>query len=569
MRHAGRYIGVGWLVVGLISGCGNGGSGGDKTGSTSEAAFRTAGPSTSETFTVPLNPGWNGVAFQVRNVSSISGASVASLTVYSGNGYTTGNADAATVNDGDGAMRGFWLFSTSAGQVTYSGDDTGRSPVVSLRSGWNFVALPAKTALPSTDVKAYVNGSPVSLGSVILPQVYQVQSNGQYRVVDLVAGGSLEPGGPCWIFASQPVQLAYAGFVPPPGSSPAPTPTPTNNPNQLLSGPYGLISATLGAGRRTASVGDVIPNGSGGISGGSVTTVTYIPATNQLVTGTSTITGGQYSVSPDRRFTGAISDSRGVQTQVTNAGVTANSNFAGGNWLDSDGAAGQFAMLRGLDNPNNQVLNGAYRFTIGWIGPFGGYAAGVLSFNGNGQCTGGSLSRSDGSNDVFTGGSYTVNSNSTVNATLNLQSGIVATVTGYAGRDKTMAFAVRDNLGNVGTGLANPGATGTASNADLAGKTYFLALRTAPNNGLGYATGHLIANGLGTFTGGDIFYNDGVQATATGTYSIASNGIGSLSASISNGAVANSGFFLHADRQAASGYVSDSFGNRGVLILVK
>lgn len=346
-------------------------------------------------------------------------------------------------------------------------------------------------------------------------------------------------------------------------------PTPTENLNQVLSGRYGLISATVSGLGSAVSIGEVVANGQGGFTSGSLDIATFVRSTNQIVLTNATLAGGNYNVSKDRRLTGSISDSNGVWARITSGGVTSSSSFAGGNWLNSQNSAGQFVLLKGLSNPSNQSLNGQYRFVVSEVGNFGGYASGNLTLNGSGQITGGAIERSGGTNDTITGGTYSVNANSTFSMTLEFQSGVSANAKGFAGRDGTLAFSVQDNLGDIGLGIANPGVSGTASNADLKGDLFYLGLRTAPLSGIGYATGSLTSNGIGNFTSGAVNYESGSQYSATGNYNLSSNGTGTLSAILSNGATVNSSFFLHADRQAASGFASDNFGNQGILVLVK
>lgn len=164
---------------------------------------------------VTLNPGWNAVGLQAQQVTSLTpGAGIAGLATFNGTGYTTGNFDAATINQApDRARRGFWVFNNGAGQTsfTYSGNDDGQGNFVNLVQGYNLVSFCTATDIPGNQITASVNGTTVPLGSVVLPQFTEIQANNQYVTVDVQAGGSVKPNRAYWVFANGSVRLNLPG----------------------------------------------------------------------------------------------------------------------------------------------------------------------------------------------------------------------------------------------------------------------------------------------------------------------------------------------------------------------
>jgi len=186
--------------------------------------------------TVPLNPGWNGVALQCTQVTSLSAApEVAGLAVYNGSTYDFKNFTQQELNN-VGGRKAIWVFATGNTAFTYSGTD--ESTTLNLATGWNMVSFARTSTIPGSSIGASVNGQPVNLGSQVLPAFQQINANNTYTGVDVTAGGTLQPGRPYWVFAlSGNVQLNYSGGptpTPTPNPTPTPTPTPISAGLQLL-----------------------------------------------------------------------------------------------------------------------------------------------------------------------------------------------------------------------------------------------------------------------------------------------------------------------------------------------
>ncbi len=86
--------------------------------------------------TIPLSPGWNAVAFEGTSITSISAPTVAGVVRYDGTAYVP--VELAALDPGEGV----WVFSRSAGNLTYEAQQGTRPTRLSLRAGWNLVAFP-------------------------------------------------------------------------------------------------------------------------------------------------------------------------------------------------------------------------------------------------------------------------------------------------------------------------------------------------------------------------------------------------------------------------------------------
>ncbi len=207
--------------------------------------------------TVPLNQGWNGVAFQNAQVTDLgTNPAIAGQATFDGTAYQTGQLTPAAVNAGDGTRRGFWVFATGATNLTYTGQ--GQSNSLTLRSGYNLVSFASSS--PITALTAQVNGQTVPLGSVVLTTFTQIDANGQYTPVNVGSGGTLQPGRPYWVFANGPVTLGW-GNGPAPSPSPAGSPpggfslvTPANRTTGAAAAPQLTWSAASGAATYTVEV---------------------------------------------------------------------------------------------------------------------------------------------------------------------------------------------------------------------------------------------------------------------------------------------------------------------------
>ncbi len=179
--------------------------------------------------TVSLNPGWNGVALQCTQVTSLSAPNeVAGLAAWNGSVYDFKNFTQQELNN-IGGRKAIWVFATGATAFTYSGTD--ESTTVNLSTGWNMVSFARTNTIPGSSVAASVSGQPVNLGSQVLPAFQQINANNTYSGVDVTAGGTLQPGRPYWIFAlNSNIQLNYSGTGPTPTPTPTPTPNPTPTP---------------------------------------------------------------------------------------------------------------------------------------------------------------------------------------------------------------------------------------------------------------------------------------------------------------------------------------------------
>ena len=178
---------------------------------------------------VVLNAGWNAVGFQSQVVSALNAtSSVAGLSTWNGTGYVTGNLDLATINAGAGARRGFWIFANQATSFTYSGVDDGQGNFVTLNiPGYQLVSFCSSVDVPGSSLTAVQNGQTVPLGSVVLPQFFEVGPTGQYTVVDVQNGGVLKPGKAYWVFANVAAGAIRLNFNPlNPTASPSPAASP-------------------------------------------------------------------------------------------------------------------------------------------------------------------------------------------------------------------------------------------------------------------------------------------------------------------------------------------------------
>lgn len=212
-----------WLAVGaMLGGCGEQ----QAQGALAEpqvALKAVAGTrSAVEGVRVDLRPGWNAVGFQATTLTALD-STATGLAFFNGTGYTTGSVNAATVNEGEGGRRGFWVFANAAGSLTYSG--TGGPDFVQLAAGWNLVSFATSAELPGTRLSAQQNGASVPLNQAVLTTFSEIQPDGTYRSVDVTGGGVLQPGRAAWVFAAAPTRLLVS--QPP---SPSPSPGSTSSP---------------------------------------------------------------------------------------------------------------------------------------------------------------------------------------------------------------------------------------------------------------------------------------------------------------------------------------------------
>jgi len=102
--------------------------------------------------TVSLNAGWNSLAFPYKSLTSLETIGVAGLVFYDGTAYQSRACNLATVGAEGGTFRGFWVYSTGGGSLTFTGSSAGGSSL-SLRAGWNLVAFPEAAGLELSQLR--------------------------------------------------------------------------------------------------------------------------------------------------------------------------------------------------------------------------------------------------------------------------------------------------------------------------------------------------------------------------------------------------------------------------------
>lgn len=164
------------------------------------------------TFNVSLGlTGYNGFALNHLTIDSITGASgVVGMAWWDGTGYQTASFTASQLNT-LGTKRGYWLFTQGPTSFSYSGNDSTGDKNINLVAGWNMVGFPnAGSDVLGSALSVTRNGQPVSLGSVVLTNFFEIGTNNQNTAVDVQASGSvLKAGRPYWVFALEPVVLNY------------------------------------------------------------------------------------------------------------------------------------------------------------------------------------------------------------------------------------------------------------------------------------------------------------------------------------------------------------------------
>lgn len=219
-------------------------------GSSEGPHFRAVTQAANGPFNVSLNAGWNGVGLQCYTLTSLSGGSgIAGMATWDGTNYRTASFTTSDVNAGEGTRRGFWVYATAATTFTYSGTSSDGASV-SLRAGWNLISCPTSgESLPGSALTCRRGGVTVPLGSVLLPQFYEVGPGG-YSIVDIGASGLVRPGKAYWVYALDAVTVSYGSTPGPgPGSSPvAVNPSATDQTVAVMDGlnvtiPGGLLTS--------------------------------------------------------------------------------------------------------------------------------------------------------------------------------------------------------------------------------------------------------------------------------------------------------------------------------------
>ncbi len=156
---------------------------------------------------VSLQPGWNAVAFQCRQVTELSGAAgVAGLARLQGDFYQVFPFSLASLN-ASGASAACWLYAPAATSFTYSG--TGSDLEWNLTPGYNLLSFTNSSDLPASRLVA----SPETAVSLT-----EIQPDSSYRSLDRTTG-TIRAGRPYWVFAGAATRLSLA--------APAPSPVPS------------------------------------------------------------------------------------------------------------------------------------------------------------------------------------------------------------------------------------------------------------------------------------------------------------------------------------------------------
>ena len=260
------------------------------------------------------------------------------------------------------------------------------------------------------------------------------------------------------------------------------------------------------------SSGTITFDGNGDITDGS-----WINADGQA----TTYTLGTYTLNADGTLTATVIpdvseqfDVEGAMNQSKDIIATVHSEVYEGNEDRS------LAILTKADGTySNADLSGTWNLKTN-------YSSGTVTFDGNGDINGGSWIDADGQTTTCTGGTYTLNVDGTLTATI-----IPADVSeqfdveGVMNQSKDIIAAVNTEVyeGNDDRGFAIlTKAGGTYSNADLSGAW---DLKT------NYSSGTVTFDGNGAIIGGSWVNADGQATTYTlGTYTL--NADGTLTATV-------------------------------------
>jgi len=181
--------------------------------------------------TLPLS-GYNALAFQHLTIDSISNAGqILGVAYWTGTTYQFGNLTTAEVN-ALGTTRGYWLFAGSPTTFAYSGNDLSGNRSAQLGFGWNMVAFPAQQDVQANTLQAFRSGAPVNMTSVISTDFFEVGTNNQLSLTNVLSPGAvLRAGRPYWVYAAEAVTLTYSVPVPTPTPTPSVIPPPLPSPS--------------------------------------------------------------------------------------------------------------------------------------------------------------------------------------------------------------------------------------------------------------------------------------------------------------------------------------------------
>lgn len=169
--------------------------------------------------TVNLNSGWNAVAIQGPQLSSLSvNGTIPGFATWDGTGYQTHSFTAAAIN----GRQGLYVFSQGSSSFTYSAVDDVQGRKLNLTSGWNLVSFADPG--PITNVTT----SKTPLNSVLLTTFYKLNPDNSQTGVE--ATSALDGTRPYWIYAAENVTISWTSPAPLPSPTPTPSPSPDPTP---------------------------------------------------------------------------------------------------------------------------------------------------------------------------------------------------------------------------------------------------------------------------------------------------------------------------------------------------
>ncbi len=143
------------------------------------------------TVTVSLNAGWNAVAFQTAELTSVSASpGITGFACWDGSAYLCGNLSREELASAQAGRRACWVLASQATSFTYTGP-TGPTSV-ELVSGYNLVSFCSSSELPGSCLTASQEAS------VVYPVFFEVGPDNQASPVDVERGGILKPGRAYW-----------------------------------------------------------------------------------------------------------------------------------------------------------------------------------------------------------------------------------------------------------------------------------------------------------------------------------------------------------------------------------
>jgi hypothetical protein len=132
---------------------------------------------------VSLRPGWNAVGLNVTHLQEVlTNPEVTAVAALGAAGnYTMGPPGVAAFTP---TTRGYWVLASAATTLVYQGtlDPEKRAAVA---PGWNLLAFPGGAA----ELRAFADGVPVELSTVIYPELLEIQPDNSYRQASAPVAG--------------------------------------------------------------------------------------------------------------------------------------------------------------------------------------------------------------------------------------------------------------------------------------------------------------------------------------------------------------------------------------------